>query len=774
MKTYIKLTLVAVLVLSATIAGSVMRGVQGDTLDCSSPQSFLTAHILSNGENGGGALAIVSNNSDCGVNVGLDAYRTSDNSLYDSQGAGLPARQTVELHISVPDCQYRLELSSGSTILESQTVRTNSCGGNPTPPTPNPVPPTPTPTPVVTPTPAAPTPAPAPTPIPTINRVPNGVLDAANCDIIGGWAYDPDAPASQIAVHIYADGPAGSGILLGGFATTGYRPDANAAVGITGNHGFTITTPSWLRDGSNHIIYAYGIDTAGGLNGNLINSPKVLVACNIPTPTPVPPTPTPVPPTPTPTPTPVVPTPTPTPVLPTPTPTPVVTPTPAAPTPTPTPTPVGQCTVGTVVVNSNNSTSPYSVIGPMGALTVSGNNVFTNQAVGSYSITTTGNNNVVVSPTTNILACNSTIIFNVTVNNPAPTPIPTPIPTPTANPVIYSALNISKMVRNISSNSAESKTVNANPNDTLEFIIRVTAQNNQTANNVRVSDSLPYGLVYVPGSTTIDNNYLSDGLTSGGLNLGSFYSGRLATIRFRATVNQGYYNYSASNPYGTYGNPINGSTTLTNTASVAADNATTVSDSATVYVNGTVVTPSPSNLIVQKTGRNISRGDTSPQTSLTARPGDGIEFTITVSAPTNTNLSNVVVSDLLPAGMNYTAQSTTVNNNVVNDGIVSGGLNVGTIYAGQSTKIVFYATVNPGVGVNQILTNTATARADNVASVNSNPVQITIGNNVLQAALHVRTGPAGMAFAISGFGAIMTSALYAGRRKVLGSLINFV
>ncbi|OGM97972.1 MAG: hypothetical protein A2735_02280 [Candidatus Yanofskybacteria bacterium RIFCSPHIGHO2_01_FULL_41_21] len=472
-------------------------------------------------------------------------------------------------------------------------------------------------------------------------------------------------------------------------------------------------------------------------------------------------------PTPTPVPTPV-PTPTPTPSpTPAPTPTPVPTPTPT-PSPTPTPTP-GQCTVGTVVVNSNNNAAPYSVIGPNGAVSVTGNNIFTNQAVGTYTISTSGNNNVVVAPTTNILACNSTIIFNITVNSPTPTPTPTPVytptptpiytptPTPTPNPVLYPYLSISKMVRNLSGNTSEVKSVNANVNDTVEFVIRVSVTNNQTATNVRVTDSLPYGLTYISGSTTIDNSYLTDGITSNGINLGSFYSGRLATIRFRATVGQGY-NYNQYNY---------GSTTFTNSASVYADNASTVSDSASVIV--TTTQPNQGALNIQKTARNISMGGNVQQTSLNARAGDGIEFTITVTAPNNTTLNNVVVNDLLPAGMNYTANSTTLNNVVTTDGIVSNGLNIGSLSAGQQAVIKFYATVNTGVSVNQQLVNTATARANNVSLVTSNPVYITIVNRaVLVGALKVKTGPTEVAFAIAGFGGLMSSALYAGRRKLLG------
>ena len=101
----------------------------------------------------------------------------------------------------------------GSTISSgtySVTVNGQNCGAISTP----------TPVPTYTPT---------PIPTPTVNHLPSGVLDAANCDIIGGWAYDSDAPTAQIAVHLYADGPAGSGTMLGGFETTGLRSDVNAS-----------------------------------------------------------------------------------------------------------------------------------------------------------------------------------------------------------------------------------------------------------------------------------------------------------------------------------------------------------------------------------------------------------------------------------------------------------------------------------------------------------------------------------------------------------------
>ena len=786
-----KLALVAVLAVSASIVATQIT--KGDISNCSNPQSVLDARILSTGEFGGGALAIVTNNSDCSFNVGLDAYQTSNNHLFDSLGSGLAPRQTVELHINVPDCQYRLELSTGDTILESQTIRSNLCGASP--PTPNLAPssfyisggscfgwPNPavevnavqssnantytvqrrqgsasfvnlrsgmtytefdhftdtsvqvnqsyeyrviavnnygstissgtysvtvngqncgaisTPTPV-------PTYTPTPIPTPTVNHLPSGVLDVANCDIIGGWAYDSDAPTAQIAVHLYADGPAGSGTMLGGYETTGLRSDVNASQNITGNHGFTITTPASLKDGRNHIIYVYGIDTVNGPSAQLTNSPKTLLACNIATPTPVPPTPTPV-----------------------------VTP---VPTPWPTPTPFVIPIPNPVSINFN---SPCAV------------NAFNSCNVTNTStITQTGTgNNAQVNQSGSIIG------YTGTQQNLYLPVLAAAVIVPTPTPVQNTSLSISKMVRNISSNTSEVKSVNANVNDAVEFVIRVSAPNNQTVTNVRVTDSLPYGLTYIPGSTTIGNSYLNDGITSGGINLGSFYVGRLATIRFRATVSQ------SGSYYGGYG------TTLTNSVSAYADNASTVTDSASVIITNNVVV-NQNGLAIQKTARNISRGDTVQQTSLSARAGNGIEFTITVTALYNTNLTNVVVSDLLPAGMNYTVHSTTLNNIVTTNGIVSGGLNIGSLSAGQKAEIKFYVTINQGVSVNQQLVNTATARADNVSSLTSNPVYITIGNSaVLAGALKVKTGPTEIAFAVAGFGGLISSALYAGRRKLLG------
>ena len=84
--------------------------------------------------------------------------------------------------------------------------------------------------------------------------------------------------------------------------------------------------------------------------------------------------------------------------------------------------------------------------------------------------------------------------------------------------------------------------------------------------------------------------------------------------------------------------------------------------------------------------------------------------------------------------------------------------------------IRFFATVNQGLAGGQQLVNTALARADNVSPINSNSVHITIGTrSVIASALKVRTG-AGGTIALSGFGAMLASAGYLGRRRILGAI----
>ena len=76
-----------------------------------------------------------------------------------------------------------------------------------------------------------------------------GNLDHAGCDTIAGWAADDNRLNTSINVSIY-----NNGVLLTTVLANASRPDVGAYLGDNGLHGFSITTPLSLQDGSAHQV----------------------------------------------------------------------------------------------------------------------------------------------------------------------------------------------------------------------------------------------------------------------------------------------------------------------------------------------------------------------------------------------------------------------------------------------------------------------------------------------------------------------------------------
>lgn len=105
------------------------------------------------------------------------------------------------------------------------------------------------------------------------NQAPRGWMDRADCEVIGGWAQDQDAPDQVLDVHLYFDGsPGDPGAQAIAVHADAHRDDLCQAIGSC-NHGFSTATPRSLLDGQAHTVRAYGIDTAGGNNPILSGSP---------------------------------------------------------------------------------------------------------------------------------------------------------------------------------------------------------------------------------------------------------------------------------------------------------------------------------------------------------------------------------------------------------------------------------------------------------------------------------------------------------------------
>jgi hypothetical protein len=71
----------------------------------------------------------------------------------------------------------------------------------------------------------------------------------ANCDFIGGWAWDQNRPDAVITVDIF-DGDA----LLATVAADVFREDLLDAGKGNGKHGFRHPVPDSLKDGRPHSI----------------------------------------------------------------------------------------------------------------------------------------------------------------------------------------------------------------------------------------------------------------------------------------------------------------------------------------------------------------------------------------------------------------------------------------------------------------------------------------------------------------------------------------
>lgn len=92
-----------------------------------------------------------------------------------------------------------------------------------------------------------------------------------------GWAQDPNVPEVAIQAHVYYNGvpgdPKATGVSL---KANVHRDDLCMAIGSC-EHGFTVGPPISLLDGMPHEVHAYGIDSEGGANRELADSPRTLM-----------------------------------------------------------------------------------------------------------------------------------------------------------------------------------------------------------------------------------------------------------------------------------------------------------------------------------------------------------------------------------------------------------------------------------------------------------------------------------------------------------------
>jgi hypothetical protein len=93
---------------------------------------------------------------------------------------------------------------------------------------------------------------------------------------VRGWSADPDVLGSPTRIHVYVDGPAGSGTFVHEGTANSSRPDVAAAIAGAGpDHGYDLRVPG-LAPGP-HQLFVYAINAGGGGDNPLLGSARALV-----------------------------------------------------------------------------------------------------------------------------------------------------------------------------------------------------------------------------------------------------------------------------------------------------------------------------------------------------------------------------------------------------------------------------------------------------------------------------------------------------------------
>ena len=247
-------------------------------------------------------------------------------------------------------------------------------------------------------------------------------------------------------------------------------------------------------------------------------------------------------------------------------------------------------------------------------------------------------------------------------------------------------LRINKLVRNITNATGFYDSVNAKSGDELEFSIELNSVGNRDVGNVRVWDSLPSGLDYISGSTTLDGSYRGDGITSGGIYIGTMSAGTNRTVKFRAKVSSS----------------ISGASGI---ITIDAGNQN-------IQTSG--------NISVSKMGRNVTQNQSVWSYTIPAYYGDTLEFSIQLTNNSGSTVNNITIKESLPSNLSLVSNSTIVDGSYWNGDITGAGINLGTMTYGQVKTVKFRATVVGGTynTASATLNNIAYANADNVSQIN--------------------------------------------------------
>ena len=256
-------------------------------------------------------------------------------------------------------------------------------------------------------------------------------------------------------------------------------------------------------------------------------------------------------------------------------------------------------------------------------------------------------------------------------------------------------LSIDKQVRNLDSNSSFSSSTDAEEGDRVEYRVKVRNTGNDVARDVTVTDNGTSGVSIDSDSIEIDGGDHQSGDFPGTIRVGDLSEDEEVIITYEGEVTE------------------NDCDTLTNHAEAVADNASRVSDSAAVHVEG-CDNDNP-DLEIRKQVKNLDT-NSSFQDQVDARTGNDVRFRITVTNNGDSTVDDVVMTDEIPDGFRFTdnvhVDSDYDHIDFSNDTL---RVDLGSIDEGDSVNIEFTAEVTEND--HTTICNEASATGDDVSRV---------------------------------------------------------
>lgn len=224
--------------------------------------------------------------------------------------------------------------------------------------------------------------------------------------------------------------------------------------------------------------------------------------------------------------------------------------------------------------------------------------------------------------------------------------------------------------------------------DTILYTIQVKNTGNVPANNVLVHDGLPAGITLVPGTIMINGITQFNTTLNGGVNIGTVLPGAISTLKFQVKVGADapqLINNTAVVDYGYIVNPLK------------------------PPINNQVIS---NQVKVKKLTAQLDTVKSADQTVVVV--GAIVTYTVVCKNNGDLDLSNVIVRDVLPSGLEFVTSSVSVDgfNKLTDD--ITAGVNIGIMTVGEIKTITFKAKVisDENVTVTNNVTATFSYKAD--------------------------------------------------------------